>query len=246
MIGAVRLRSLAGDDVWRVVCGMALVLALVRLQRAERLCAAAAAQGRRRAAAQAGRDALSDGDRQYGGRQRHHAGGARVGLHPGNRLQGRRRGQGRYAAVRHRARALPAGARAGAVVGSRRPTRRRSSRRPTTSAPQTLVNKGCRHPAGSRRGRGPARRRRRQAEAGRGRRQAGPAQPQLYRGQGAVRRQSSRRARCRWASWSAAATSTLATIVQLNPIYVNFNVSEKDVLRIRADMAKARHDRRRI
>ena len=35
-----------------------------------------------------------------------------------------------------------------------------------------------------------------------------------------------------------AGTTTLATIVQLNPIYVNFNVSEKDVLRIRADMAK--------
>ena len=33
-------------------------------------------------------------------------------------------------------------------------------------------------------------------------------------------------------------TSTLATIVQLNPIYVDFNVSEKDVLRIRADMEK--------
>jgi RND family efflux transporter MFP subunit len=33
-------------------------------------------------------------------------------------------------------------------------------------------------------------------------------------------------------------TSTLATIVQLNPIYVDFNVSEKDVLRIRAEMAK--------
>jgi RND family efflux transporter MFP subunit len=33
-------------------------------------------------------------------------------------------------------------------------------------------------------------------------------------------------------------TSTLATIVQLDPIYVDFNVSEKDVLRIRAEMAK--------
>ncbi|UXN57066.1 efflux RND transporter periplasmic adaptor subunit [Phyllobacterium zundukense] len=35
-----------------------------------------------------------------------------------------------------------------------------------------------------------------------------------------------------------ASTTALATIVQLNPIYVNFNVSEKDVLRIRADMVK--------
>jgi RND family efflux transporter MFP subunit len=35
-----------------------------------------------------------------------------------------------------------------------------------------------------------------------------------------------------------ASTTALATIVQLNPIYVNFNVSEKDVLRIRAAMAK--------
>lgn len=32
--------------------------------------------------------------------------------------------------------------------------------------------------------------------------------------------------------------TTLATIVQLNPIYVEFNVSEVDVLRIRANMAK--------
>jgi RND family efflux transporter MFP subunit len=35
-----------------------------------------------------------------------------------------------------------------------------------------------------------------------------------------------------------ASTTALATVVQLNPIYVNFNVSEKDVLRIRAAMAK--------
>lgn len=33
-------------------------------------------------------------------------------------------------------------------------------------------------------------------------------------------------------------TSQLATIVQLNPIYVNFNVSERAVQRIRAEMAK--------
>jgi RND family efflux transporter MFP subunit len=32
--------------------------------------------------------------------------------------------------------------------------------------------------------------------------------------------------------------TTLATIVQLDPIYVNFNISEQDVLRIRAEMAK--------
>lgn len=33
-------------------------------------------------------------------------------------------------------------------------------------------------------------------------------------------------------------STTLASVVQLNPIYVNFNVSEQDVLRIRANMAK--------
>ena len=36
----------------------------------------------------------------------------------------------------------------------------------------------------------------------------------------------------------AGSATTLATIVQLAPIYVNFNVSEQDVLRIRAAMAK--------
>jgi RND family efflux transporter MFP subunit len=36
----------------------------------------------------------------------------------------------------------------------------------------------------------------------------------------------------------AGSPTTLATIVQLAPIYVNFNVSEQDVLRIRAAMAK--------
>lgn len=36
----------------------------------------------------------------------------------------------------------------------------------------------------------------------------------------------------------AGSATTLATIVQLAPIYVNFNISEQDVLRIRADMAK--------
>lgn len=36
----------------------------------------------------------------------------------------------------------------------------------------------------------------------------------------------------------SAGSSTLATVVQLDPIYVNFNVSEQDVQKIRADMAK--------
>ena len=36
----------------------------------------------------------------------------------------------------------------------------------------------------------------------------------------------------------AGSPTTLATIVQLAPIYVNFNISEQDVLRIRAAMAK--------
>jgi RND family efflux transporter MFP subunit len=35
-----------------------------------------------------------------------------------------------------------------------------------------------------------------------------------------------------------ASTTTLASIVQFDPIYVDFNISEKDVLRIRADMQK--------
>ncbi len=35
-----------------------------------------------------------------------------------------------------------------------------------------------------------------------------------------------------------ASETTLATIVQINPIYVNFSVSEADVLRVRADMRK--------
>jgi len=36
----------------------------------------------------------------------------------------------------------------------------------------------------------------------------------------------------------AAGTSTLASVVQLHPIYVSFNVSELDVQRVRANMAK--------
>ena len=36
----------------------------------------------------------------------------------------------------------------------------------------------------------------------------------------------------------AAGTTTLASVVQLNPIYVSFNVSELDVQRVRANMAK--------
>src|SRR5262249_61371053 len=35
-----------------------------------------------------------------------------------------------------------------------------------------------------------------------------------------------------------ATPTLLATIVQLNPIYVNFSINEQDVLRIRADMAR--------
>ena len=38
---------------------------------------------------------------------------------------------------------------------------------------------------------------------------------------------------------AAPATPTvLATIVQLDPIYVNFNISEQDVIRVRAALAK--------
>jgi RND family efflux transporter MFP subunit len=37
---------------------------------------------------------------------------------------------------------------------------------------------------------------------------------------------------------ASAAPTVLATIVQSDPIYVNFNVSEQDVLRVRAEMAK--------
>lgn len=36
----------------------------------------------------------------------------------------------------------------------------------------------------------------------------------------------------------AGSATTLATIVQLDPIYINFNVSEQDVLRVRAGMAR--------
>ena len=50
---------------------------------------------------------------------------------------------------------------------------------------------------------------------------------------------SSRRTRFRSAAWSAQnGPTTLATIVQLDPIYVTFNVSEQDVLRIRASLRK--------
>jgi RND family efflux transporter MFP subunit len=37
---------------------------------------------------------------------------------------------------------------------------------------------------------------------------------------------------------SSASPTLLATIIQLDPIYANFNVSEQDVLRVRADMAR--------
>jgi RND family efflux transporter MFP subunit len=37
----------------------------------------------------------------------------------------------------------------------------------------------------------------------------------------------------------ANAATVLSTIVQLNPIYVNFNASERDVLQVRADLARA-------
>ena len=43
----------------------------------------------------------------------------------------------------------------------------------------------------------------------------------------------------------AASPTQLATIVQLDPIYVNFNVSEQDVLRIRAEAAPAGTDGQR-
>ena len=41
-----------------------------------------------------------------------------------------------------------------------------------------------------------------------------------------------------------ASPTQLATIVALDPIYVNFNVNEQDVLRMRAEARAARHDRR--
>jgi membrane fusion protein, multidrug efflux system len=44
----------------------------------------------------------------------------------------------------------------------------------------------------------------------------------------------------------ASGPTTLATIVQLNPIYVSFTISEQDVLRIRAEMKRAGFDVRQL
>ena len=205
MIGAVRLRSLSGGSCVADRVRHGLGAGAVRLQRAERLCAAAAAQGRCRAAGEAGRDALPERHRQHRRGQRHDAGGAGAGLHPGNRLQGRRRGQGRNDAVRHRAGALPAGARAGAgrAGGGRRLRQAVAGRlrAPAGAGDQEVSPRKQDLDQASR----PARCRRRQAEA-----DARPtsSRPSSTSATPRSRRRStasSRRARCRWASWSAPA-----------------------------------------
>ena len=70
---------------------------------------------------------------------------------------------------------------------------------------------------------------------------AGPSQHQdraqlrLHQRQGAVRRHRHRASGVGRRICRRGVPTPLATIVQLDPIYVNFNVSEQDVLRVRAD-----------
>ena len=202
-------------------CGMALVLALVRLQRAERLRAAAAAEGRCRAAAQAGRDGLPERHRQHRRGQRHDAGGARARLHPGNRLQdgdavkaGRtlfviepepyqlalEQAQSSQCGGRRLRQAVAGGLRAPAGAGRPKASpRSRISTRHRPSATPTRPSRSRRQPTSSR----PS---------------STSATPRSRR----LSTASSRRARCRWASWSspaprrspASSSSTRSTSLQ--------------------------------
>ena len=64
-------------------------------------------------------------------------------------------------------------------------------------------------------------------------------QLRLYAGDGAVRRhRGSTAGVCRTDVGGTATPTVLASIVQRDPIYVNFNISERDVLRIRPDIAR--------
>ena len=96
-------------------------------------------------------------------------------------------------------------------------------------------------PGQSRPGARQPRHRPRQPAAGAGQYPDRADQPRLHAGDGAVRRGRDRAPGVdRRAGRRRPAPTELATIVQLDPIYVNFNISEHDVQRVRAGAGAAR------
>ena len=156
---------------------------------------------------------------------------ARVaGLCRGHQVQGRFAGHQGHGPVRHRARALPGEARAGqGGEGGRRGIA--EAARSRLSAPVRPGEAPGRRRSSTSIRAGGARQRPEQARPGGG---STPSRPRSISAIPRSRRRStasSPPARSRSASSSAPATPTvLATITQIDPIYVNFNISESDVL----------------
>ena len=203
-----------------------------------KLRCAAAAEGDGAIARAADGHAISRGDRQHRLGEHRQAGGARARLRPGDQVSGRRQGEERHAAVRDRAGALQ-----GQAASRRR--RRRKARRPRWSMPKpnSRARRSCR-----RRTSRPRPTSTRRAPT------ATPRAPTCCR-----RRPTSQTAEINLGYTTVSAPfdgvvtarkvsvgelvggdqpSELATIVQLDPIWVWFNLSERDVQRVRADMAE--------
>ena len=178
--------------------------------------------------------------RQHGGGEFRRPRRPRRGLHRDHQLRGRRAGEEGRSAVHDRARALQGEARSGQG-------RRKLSAESSFNQAQAAFERSAEtdqaeghDPGVVRFGAGDPRRR--AGDARQRARQYAARRDQLRICAGAGRRStaSCRRARSRSGPMSAApATPTvLATIVQLDPIWVNFNISEQDVIRVRAALAE--------
>ena len=189
--------------------------------------------------------AVSGTHRQRGRLQPGGSRSAGAGLPAGDQLPGRRDGQAGRHAVRHRAGAVSGAAAAGAGDRWRPPRRNWCRPQAEFNRQSTLGKSDFASQSAGRSGAG-------QARHGQGQdpeQQAGVTIAAINLGYTRVTAPFDGVVTAHLVSVGGLVGVTgptkLATIVQLDPIYVTFTVSEQDVLRIRAAMAEARHQARR-
>ena len=210
----------------------------VKCLRAKYFCAAAAAQGRGGGARSENHHALSRRHRQCRGGQECRSGCARAGLSAIDRLQGRYLRQARHHAVHDRARDLQAQARTGAGRRDRRAGVAEAGRRPITSGRSDLVQRQ----AVSQATLDTSTSTRDNAQANLQQAQANTKIAQVNYGYTNVTAPFDGIVTAHQVSVGelvgVSSPTQLATIVALDPIWVNFNVNEQDVQRFREEMRK--------
>ena len=199
---------------------------------------AAATKSDGRTAGTADRDALFGGDGQCRLGEQHQAGGSRARVRAGDQVSGRAGGEEGHAAVRDRAGALQGSAGAGPSSGGGRQGDARQCRSRIHAAAGT-AGQGRLDPSQSRQGARPTETRRAPMCC---KHRPIPRTRKSTLGYTTVSAPFDGVVTARKVSVGELVggnqPSELATIVQINPIWVWFNLSERDVQRVRASMAE--------